>query len=607
MKLMSKDNKNTIALLVYIFYPELVDEIIEHVHRVPFSCDVYVATPSHTALEKIKKALSHKHTIIPCEYVDAGMDMGPFFHQLEKIHTSNRKYTYYLKIHSKKKDEWRKEMLEACLPKEGYENIFSILDEQHMIGSEKYLFPFSYATRNSDLILSQIQKHGLQTTEDDLYDTVDDFDPEKVYFDPDFYANYHCDLKMRYNASKQEGLDPKEVMINHWEEEGKGQIRRVPNSTLVQSKAKRKYKFFAGSVFWFDDMYLKFLLKHMDSFEEIDKNLKKEKGGFINKDTTYTHHLEYWLGLLASHMNYPRELKGITGKESGLSEKRRRNANLISKERFDWKRYIQMRPDLQSKWNGPVRAFVHYLLFGKRELTKSKQLNIALVRKEDTKRIKEWRSRVLQNKCLYIHIPKCAGTSIENILYGKPLIRFDIENKLWIQHATVKELVEYYFSEEELESLFTFAIVRNPFDRFVSSYNWLCSVEGVPKTKETFRDFVFVRNEFEFLIGEKYRYEKRNYYHHLLPQIEFLEKDGDVVVDYVGRFENLQEDWNKISQKIRIDTILPYLNKEKHDHYSSYFDEETRAVVEERYKRDLEYFGYEYEDVANSQNKKQSL
>lgn len=504
-------------------------------------------------------------------------------------------------------------MFEVCLPQEGYESIFSALDEQHMIGSEKYLFPFSYATRNSDLILSQLQKYGLQIKEEDLYDTIDNFDPEAVYFDPNFYAQYHCDLKMRYISSKQEGLDPKEVMVAHWEEEGKGQIRRVPNESLIKRKAKRKYKFFAGSVFWFDHVYLKYLLKHLDSFEEINKNLKKEKGGFTNKDTTYTHHLEYWLGLLASHMNYPQELKGIAGKESGLSDKRlgglerwKRDINLISKGRFDWKRYIQMRPDLRSKWNGPVRSFVHYILFGKRELTKSKQLNVALVRKEDRERIREWRSRVLQNKCLYIHIPKCAGTSIENVLYGKPLIRFDVENKLWIQHVTMKELVEYYFSEEEIESLFTFSIVRNPFDRFVSSYNWLCSVEGVSKTKETFRDFVFARNEFEFLVGEKYRHKKRNYYHHLLPQIEFLERDGDIVVDYVGRFENLQEDWKKISQNIGVGVVLPCLNKEKHDHYSSYFDKETRAVVEKRYKRDLEYFGYEYEDVANSQNKKQS-
>ena len=596
-----------VAILAYIFYSHLIDEIVEYINRLPFSSDVYITTRSSKILRRFKKTLSSRHNIIVCKHVDSGMDIGPFLRQLEQIVKSNKQYKYYLKIHSKMKDGWRKEMLEACLPKDDYKKIFSLLSKQHMVGSDKYLIPFSsVAGKNSDLINSQIKKTGLQITEEDLYDTVADFDPETASLDPVFYANYHQDLRMRCDALWQENIDTRNLMDTHWINKGKKEKCRVPNQDLITSKAKRKYKFFAGTIFWFDDVYLKYLLKNIDSFEDIFRKLDKEKKGFNNFNSTYTHHLEYWFGLLASHLNYPREIKGIVvpGSTRAMRESRgpfdfkiRSSAlSFLPFIEFDWRRYLNLRPDLKKNWNGPVRAFTHYILFGKREIRHISYGEGTNSKNADVFWKKTWRKKVMKSKCLYIHIPKCAGTSIESILYGKPLVKFDWSKKIWIQHATIKELTSYYFSNKEMESLFTFAIVRNPFDRFVSTYNWLCAKKSIPKTKATFRDFVYARNEFDLLLNKKYSNEKVNFYHHMVPQLDFIEKNGKLAVDYVGRFENLEEEWRFISKKINCDVQLPCLNKEKHDHYSDYFDDETRATVERRYKKDLEYFGYAYED-----------
>jgi len=308
---MKKEGSKNIAILLHVFYPTLIKEIACYINRLPFTCDIYMTPSKPEYCARLSKYLDKTHNIILVECSNSGMDIGPFFSALKKMKSLNKAYGYYLKLHSKKDADWSGSMYEACLPKVDYSKLFNLIDSYNVVGSDKYLYDFASSHANKHMILEQITKFDLNITESELYDTVSDFDPEEEPLDKEFYFRYHQDLHTsclpKYNLSGQ----LPSFLERHWRKHGKYEAGRVPNPTLVTAKANKHYKFYAGTVFWFNHTYLKYLLEHCDSFEEIEKNLLPEKGKIVNDVPTYTHHLEYWFGLLASHLQQPQALEGI--------------------------------------------------------------------------------------------------------------------------------------------------------------------------------------------------------------------------------------------------------------------------------------------------------
>ena len=145
------------------------------------------------------------------------------------------------------------------------------------------------------------------------------------------------------------------------------------------------------------------------------------------------------------------------------------------------------------------------------------------------------------------------------------------------------------------ENYFSFAFVRNPYDRLVSCY---CQkiVEAIPSEAQFRKTFRWelnyqkpsFKNFIKIIAKDKNITKDRHWdlYHNLSPVDS---------IDFIGKFENMQDDFNLLCDKIRIRRQdLPHKNKSKHKHYSEYYDDETRKILAEKYSKDIEYFGYEF-------------
>ena len=194
---------------------------------------------------------------------------------------------------------------------------------------------------------------------------------------------------------------------------------------------------------------------------------------------------------------------------------------------------------------------------------------------------------------LFIHIAKTAGVSINNSL--------GIHGRM---HLTAEEFRKT-LGDDKFQQLFKFAIVRNPWDRAVSQYSHLWSTmhadfpsfndwvkivygEVIPnayKNRDKFFTFKYKNNTIEGLVKP------------YMPQLDWLrDNNGKMLVNFVGRHENLQDDFNTICDKIGIARrILPHNNASKREgDYRSYYDKKSKKLVGDFFQKEIKKFSYKY-------------
>jgi hypothetical protein len=165
----------------------------------------------------------------------------------------------------------------------------------------------------------------------------------------------------------------------------------------------------------------------------------------------------------------------------------------------------------------------------------------------------------------FIHIPKTAGSSITK----------------WFQDNTTCAKNNYghiFLSEIDNPASLIFAVVRNPWDRIVSIYSFVN--DNYECCTCNFENFIYNMIKTVAFDGKKFS----------TPQIRWIEPG----VTHILRFENLEKDFKIIQDIFQCYEPLPLENKTKHEHYRTYYNDETRQLVAEMFKEDIEAFGYEF-------------
>ena len=208
-------------------------------------------------------------------------------------------------------------------------------------------------------------------------------------------------------------------------------------------------------------------------------------------------------------------------------------------------------------------------------------------------------------RCIFIHIPKCGGTSIENVIWPHPE---DLtEANLWmgftskyhnkyqtggLQHLLASQ-VRSEVGLDVFNSFYKFTVVRNPWDRIVSQFAYM-------QARPDLMEFIGMQPETEFktylgLIQKKQHVQ-------WMPQTDFiLDQDGTLLVDRIGYLESIENDSSEIFDILgvcRERSEVLHANRSQRKSIDRYYDQESIGIVSEIYSTDINYLNYSFDSIA---------
>lgn len=211
-------------------------------------------------------------------------------------------------------------------------------------------------------------------------------------------------------------------------------------------------------------------------------------------------------------------------------------------------------------------------------------------------------------KFLYIHIAKTGGTSVRSVLnklrWHDPMYYLMFPcHKLsnFSGHTTATKFPRHsgviaakeMLPDSFFNQLYKFGFVRNPWDLQVSSYHHI--------QREKPHQLKGIKNFSGFI---KYKFDpSRPYIFHFdiatkLQSDHLVDLEGNIIVDFIGRYETLKDDFNTIGKHLGLkNNCLPHKRKatDRKKDYRSYYDDESIEAVAKHYKKDIELLNYQFE------------
>lgn len=204
-----------------------------------------------------------------------------------------------------------------------------------------------------------------------------------------------------------------------------------------------------------------------------------------------------------------------------------------------------------------------------------------------------------KHKFIFIHIYKNAGSSIRDALISYAASRLQrkftgVLSKVNIKipallhqpldaHVRASDVIDY-MGLENFRKYFSFAFIRNPWDWQVSQYKYMLKTpehfqHDTIKKLKTFEDYIHWRCTEDVVFQKDYIYAE----------------NGELLVDFVGRFEDIDQDFQNICTRIGISANLPKINVSNTRPYQEFYNSETREMIRKTFEPDIALFNYEFE------------
>jgi hypothetical protein len=209
---------------------------------------------------------------------------------------------------------------------------------------------------------------------------------------------------------------------------------------------------------------------------------------------------------------------------------------------------------------------------------------------------------VLRDKELvYLNNSKVACSSIKKTFIDRDIEDdYSIHSLDWDEKNSLSNINDSYFK---------FTFVRNPFDRLVSCYESKFH-KDIEKGMDILHFDKYLLgilsndNGFESFVKKIVKIPKFLADRHFESQYNLIfNKNGECLVDYIGKYENINEEFDVVKKRFNL-TALPHYNKSKNRNWKDYYTKETAKLVYEYYKKDIIEFNYEkeYKDLIQYLN-----
>jgi hypothetical protein len=205
-----------------------------------------------------------------------------------------------------------------------------------------------------------------------------------------------------------------------------------------------------------------------------------------------------------------------------------------------------------------------------------------------------------KKKFLFIHIPKTAGTSLREVLSchaaGPGFLNFlsrritrlspGLGQRFFYRWRTFEPHLHFSEAQDllpsrELESCFKFCFVRNPYERLVSFFRHIEKHQTHPY-HQRIKNWGGFPGLVEHL-GELAEPSQFSY---------TLNRERIPALDFVGRLENIDRDYEIVAGRLGLEVQLPHRNANPGGRWRDFYTEELRREVRRFYAEDFVAFGY---------------
>ncbi|MCM2681485.1 sulfotransferase family 2 domain-containing protein [Echinimonas agarilytica] len=198
-----------------------------------------------------------------------------------------------------------------------------------------------------------------------------------------------------------------------------------------------------------------------------------------------------------------------------------------------------------------------------------------------------YRRYMTQHSCIFVHVPKAAGTSVLTAL-SKPgqQIRRD--------HCTAIDFLRA--DRKAFEASYKFAFVRHPVSRLYSAFQYLLTGGNGTTDAQIAKTLNDQYPTFELFVIQYLTPQMLHSHLLLRPQFAFLcDENLNIMVDYIGKFERLSGDFEVIQKRLKLSQGVPHVNKGKADKSKETISPEVIQRIQTLYQLDFEIFDYAME------------